>query len=172
MKVCLVSVKLHTPMRVKDAVVGKNPVARDRVIYAIERRAIVGADFLTTLSEASVELTREILRAPQLRAAIVRNPIDVDEWKPAARSRRSRSLLFVGRFETYKGPDRLPPVLNRGSQSFPRRLCATRRRRLGFPRLTDAVRRALDPEVRPRVVFWGRLSRADLVGEYQSAGMV
>src|SRR5262245_1717299 len=166
-----ISVKLHTPMRVKDAVVGKHPVARDRIIYAIERRAILGAHFLTTPSRASVEVTREVLGVPSLRAALVRNPLDVDQWRPAAAPSPSRSLLFVGRFEPYKGPNRLPPVLNRVLSRCPEVSAELVGDDSASPGMATAVERALDPAVRSRVAFCGRLNHDALVAKYQSAAI-
>jgi glycosyltransferase involved in cell wall biosynthesis len=163
-----IGVKLHTPMKVKDAVLGKRAVARGRVVYAIERRAILGADFLTTPSRASAERARAVFGKPSLEAQVVRNPLDVDHWKPASESLRRRTLLFVGRLETYKGPDRLPPVLN----SVLRRRPEVTARFVGgaaTPRVTDSLVAALDPEVRARVWFEDQVERSKLLAEYQSA---
>jgi glycosyltransferase involved in cell wall biosynthesis len=166
-----VSVKLHTPVQVKDAVLGKRAVARERVVYAIERRAILRADFLTTPSEASAELTREVFGVPSLQAAVVRNPLDLEQWRPGAKPPHEDTLLFVGRLEAYKGPDRLPFVLNRVLGRFPRARARFVGDDFASPGMTDGLRAALDPIIRARVSFGGRLDRRDLVREYQSAAI-
>jgi glycosyltransferase involved in cell wall biosynthesis len=165
-----VCVKLHTPMQVKDAVLGKRAVARGRLVYALERRAILGADLVTTPSSACAELTRNVLRAPALRATVVRNPIDLDQWSPNG-SPRGKALLFVGRLEPYKGPDRLPAILNRLLARTPVATARFVGDDSAFPGVVDQVKSSIDPDVRGRVSFVGRVPRRELVEEYRSAAV-
>jgi len=166
-----VVVKLHTPSRLKDMVLGKRPGPRARVIYALEHRAIRRADILLTPSAVCGSRSRCLLGLPR-DATIVPNPVDLTTWRPHRAAARTPSLLFVGRFERYKGLDRLPPILNR----------VLSRRTEVFVRfvgdepgsqgeLTRQVLQRTSPELRNRIEFRGRLVGQALLEEYQRAAI-
>lgn len=109
-------VRLHTPWIVVDRLNRIVPDRKRRLMYWLEKRAILSADALTSPSHAMVSRARIWAPLAEKRVTVVPNPVDTITFSPGE-ERRGREVLFVGRLEPRKGlgtlVDVVPAVLKR-----------------------------------------------------------
>jgi glycosyltransferase involved in cell wall biosynthesis len=99
------SVHLHGPASLVQKWDGRRvPPVRARVEAWLERRPATSASLLVTATRKFAEaITAEWALDPQ-RIRIIRNPLDVDTFRPAgAGARATRTVLFAGHLQWLKG---------------------------------------------------------------------
>jgi glycosyltransferase involved in cell wall biosynthesis len=114
-------VRLHGPWFLNGAALGFEENAWFRRRVAIERRAIVTADAITSPCKNTLDQVRDYYGLELARAEVIPNPApDVApemKWKPTAH--QSRKILFVGRFDRHKGGDIMLRAFDRVVQKHP-----------------------------------------------------
>ena len=107
-------VRMHTCSAVARAA-NQTPAGSPRqrlrhwIADTLERRSIVNADAVTAVSSAGAQRTRELLGFSREDFTVIPNPISGLFFRTSAASTSGSNplLLFVGRLEWIKGPDRL-----------------------------------------------------------------
>jgi len=108
-KLLPIVVKLHTPhsMFISRQWHGYSPDFDNQVVSMLERMTIVLADEICSPSEDVARYVSSDLRIPLDSIAIVRNPVDTDQFSPegpvALPVHDGPRILFVGRLEERKG---------------------------------------------------------------------
>ena len=104
-KVPPVVVKLHTPTYIVQKHNFRSLKAYQKVLTFMEIQSIRKADSLTSPSRSMKECVSADLRISRGKIKVVPNPIDVDEFVPAAREQNNDAIkiLYVGRIERIKG---------------------------------------------------------------------
>jgi glycosyltransferase involved in cell wall biosynthesis len=177
-----VVVRLHTCFSIVRSINKGYPTSirhrlRDRLVYWLERRAIVKADSVTAVSGPTVDLTRKVLRLPRDDFYVIPNPVHDLFFSPAATESNSDDpvILFVGRLEWLKGPELLVKALPYIVSGHPNaRLHLVGRDTDTGPGGTSmlAYLSSLVPEpLRDRVAFLGCLSPEQLVRAYHQAAV-
>lgn len=72
-----------------------------------ERRAIISASAVTSISQATAERTRKLLRIARNDLVVIPNAVDSSFYDPGWKLPLEPLVVFAGRLEWRKGPDRL-----------------------------------------------------------------
>lgn len=168
-----VALKLHCPLAVAHAALGRRPRLRGRWAVWIERQAIRQAHLVLSPSQICGEQARHHLRLPDLCFSVVPNPIDTAFWHPASVMPPRQRLLFVGRLERMKGVCRLAPLLDPLLARHPMltlRFVGSDSCDAPGNRSVEAyLKQQVHPARRERLQFQGRTAPDELVSEYQQA---
>lgn len=107
-----VVVRLHTCTEIVCRFNDNPKSVRDRVLRRVfnllEKKAIRHADAVSAVSATTAELTRQVLGVKRDDCVVVPNPVAEDFYDSAGTwAAESSDILFFGRYEWRKGPDRL-----------------------------------------------------------------
>jgi glycosyltransferase involved in cell wall biosynthesis len=177
-----VVVRLHTCSAICRSLANQRPVStRMRISQHLqdwmERRAIETADSVTAISQATVDLTKQILRVQRNDFRVTPNPVNELFFSPAeaASATGEPLVLFAGRLEWRKGPDILIRALPALLERYPNaRFCLaggdTNTAPGGISGL--AYLSSLVPEqARARIEFAGFLKPEELLKKYREAAV-
>jgi glycosyltransferase involved in cell wall biosynthesis len=177
-----VVVRLHTCSAICRSLANHRPSsARIRVAHGVqdwlERRAIETADSVTAISQATIDLTKKMLRVKREDFQVTPNPVNEMFFSPVVADSASTHplVLFAGRLEWRKGPDilvrALPALLERHPDT---RFCLAGGDTNTAPGGSSglAYLSALIPEqARAQVEFAGFLTPEQLLQKYREAAV-
>lgn len=92
---------------------------RNRVLWNMLRKSIVGADALTAVSKDYFDFAKKMWDVQDVSAHIIPIGIDCNLFKPLPSLEREHALLFAGRLEEYKGAGVLAEALPMVLKEFP-----------------------------------------------------
>jgi glycosyltransferase involved in cell wall biosynthesis len=115
-----VLVRLHTAWIFVDKFNHTSPTFKKRLIYWLEKQAILKADAVTAPSHAVVGLTGSWIPLNGQAVQVIPNPVNTSIFSVTGQPRRNR-ILFVGRLERRKGiadlVEAIPLILGRCPQT-------------------------------------------------------
>jgi glycosyltransferase involved in cell wall biosynthesis len=164
--------RLHTARIFVDRLNGIRADRKERFMYWLERRAILGADMVTAPSRAVVDLTRAWLPHDRRQVAVVPNPVDTCAFAPNDEPRRLE-VLIVGRLERRKLgdlPEAMPSVMERCPEAVFRFVGGDGPDESGHS-WRERLMEGLPPEQRNRLVF-EQVPRDQLAQRYRQAAVV
>lgn len=91
----------------------RRPWAPDAMVERIERQAARAADFVVTPSRLTARCVAERYGVPASKIVVVPNPLSRDGARAARGAFGSRRVVFLGRLELQKAPDRFARVAER-----------------------------------------------------------
>ncbi|MDH5506004.1 MAG: glycosyltransferase family 4 protein [Anaerolineae bacterium] len=165
-------VRLHVARIFIDQI-NSNPVTLvKRVVYRLERQAILKADGITAPSRAMLAKTNEWAPLSGKLALVVPNPIDTEQFAPGD-GMRNGEILFVGRLERNKGVGMLSKVIGQVLQAVPgssfRFVGGIGKDERGTL-WSDVLLAEIAPKDHGRVIF-EKVARKELAGRYQQSAV-
>lgn len=147
---------------------GLRPVDWQRI--RLEGELLRSARLVTSPSAALADHVADTCLYPRQRIAVLPYPLNLSHFRPAPVSDGQQRVLFVGRMDQRKGLE----TLIDSAHIFLARFPASTLEIVGgeTPEVTgDSLLARLEPALRNRVIFHGRVPHTDLASIYQSAAV-
>ncbi len=176
-----VAVRLHGPYFMKPDLAVRGPEGRrNRQRVRAEGRAILAAHAISAPNELVLKVTQGLYGFPEERAVVIPNPIppvpEHLQWR--ADRHDPDMLLYVGRFDAWKGADTAIAAFAALAPQRPRLRLVMVGPDVGIADDDGTLRdfhayvaRHVAPEIRPRIDFTGRLPPGEVAGLRQRAAL-
>lgn len=133
----------------------------------LERRSIMSADAVTSISSALLRRTNQVLDTNLNDAAVVPNPVDDAFFEVSGKDGSEPTIVFIGRLEWIKGPDVLAVAAGKLAVRHPSArfvlVGSDTKDAPGATPMLDYVQSLLTPDVRERFTFTGAASRQQVL---------